>query len=378
VIENALFITGAQRSGTTLLEKLLDSQDQISLLSQPFPMLFVDAKRAFLRRRGAGDDPFPLGHLFRDERYSPSMFQTYLREWGATRADLEALFARMANYSGQYTRFTATQLDRALEAITDDDDFAVVVAKLDRHLAPSSEKRWYGSKETICEEYIPSLLDRGFRCVIIVRDPRDVAASLNHGRGEMFGGAIKPTLVNVRNWRKSLAFALAMEGHPRFHWCRYEDLVTDPVGSLAGLVQAIDLDGVQIRIPDEIQASAGAVWRGNSSFHNHRGISSASVGAYREVLPKAVAQMIEATCLPELRLLGYETALSPSDAIAVIEGFQEPYAVTRSGVSQDMVSPENAALEVQRLEELAHPTENPARWFLFDPVAARLREGFAG
>lgn len=376
VTADVLFITGAQRSGTTLLEKLLGSQEGISILSQPFPLLFVEAKRAFLRSCGLAD-PYPMGHLFLEQRYSSTAFQSHLGGWRATHIELEALFMQMGDYSGQYTRFTGKQLATAFATITPEDDFASVVAKLDHLLAPSSDARWYGSKETICEEYIPTLLDRDFRCVIILRDPRDVAASLNHGRGQEFGGAIKPTLFNVRSWRKSVAFALAMEGHPRFHWCRYEDLVADPLAELDRLVDAIALDDVhRLRIANEILGEDGAMWRGNSSFREHTGVSASSVAAYRDVLPRSEARMIEATCLPELRLLGYETTIAEDEAVRIIDSFREPYAITRPGMESDMATPENCALEVRRLRELTQPGVDSVPWFLFDRVATRLREGF--
>jgi hypothetical protein len=374
VTANALFITGTQRSGTTLLEKLLGFQEGISILSQPFPLLFVEAKRAFLRSRGF-DDPYPLGHLFLEQRYSSGALDAFLSGWRTTHPELEALFTAMRDYSGQYTKFRSGKLATAFAAITSEDDFAEVVAGLDRRLAPSSDARWYGSKESICEEYVPALLDRGFRCVIILRDPRDVVASLNHGRGQEYGGAIKPTLFNIRNWRKSVAFALALEGHPRFHWCRYEDLVADPLSELDRLVRAIDLEnGSPVQIAEEIVEEGGIPWRGNSSFQTHHGVSRSSVARHRGVLPDSVAAMIEACCLPELRVLGYETATDEDQAMRIIESFRETYTITRLDMENDLATPENRAIEVRRLQELMRPELDPVPWFLFDRVAARLRE----
>ncbi len=370
----ALFITGTQRSGTTLLEKLLGIQEGFSILSQPFPLLFVEAKRAFLRSRGF-DDPYPLGHLFLEQRYPSGALHAFLAGWRTTHSELEALFARMRDYSGQYTKFTSHQLSAAFAAVTAEDDFAEVVAKLDRTLAPSPGPRWFGSKETICEEYVPVLLDRGFRCVIILRDPRDVVASLNHGRGQEFGGAIKPTLFNIRNWRKSVAFALAMEGHPRFHWCRYEDLVAAPHSELERLFRAIGLENESpVKIAEEIR-EGGVPWPGNSSFQSHQGISRSSVARYRDVLPESVAAMIEAACLPELRVLGYETWIEEDQAGPIIESFREPYPITRLAMENDLATSENLSLEVRRLQELSRPDSDSAPWFLFDGVASRLREG---
>jgi hypothetical protein len=370
--DDAIFVTGAQRSGTTLLQKLLDAQDHISLLSQPFPLLFVEVKRAFLNTLG-DEDPLPLGHLFLERRYTSHTLTGYLRDWRTCRSDLLSLFERMDSYSGQYTRFPPKQLEEALSYVLDSDDFVSIVAKLERHLALAKGTPWVGSKETLCEEFVPTLLERGFRCVIIIRDPRDVVASLNHGRGQEFGGLVKPTLLNVRNWRKSIAFALAMETQPGFHWCLYEDLVENPVRELSRLAAAIGIE--RVFIPHEIRDSGGIVWRGNSSHHEHEGVVTSSVGAYRHVLPHEVSEFVEAACLPELLLLGYETALTREAAVRVLTQYREPYEIKRAGTAGDAATPINLAFEAQRLERVTQPVSDESElWFLFSSVHARLRK----
>lgn len=336
MIERTLFVTGTQRSGTTLLDRLLDAQPAISLLSQPFPFLFTEVKRAFL----GGEVAYPLGHLFLESRYSPEDFAEFLRNWRTSPNELEAIFARMEHYSGQYTRFTAERRRDAFSRITTRDDFAAVVSILDRALT-TKDAQWFGSKETICEEYVPPLLDRGFYCAIILRDPRDVLASLNHGRGQDYGGALKPTLFNVRNWRKSVAIALAMNDHPRFRVLRYEDLVADPARALEHLSAAFHLGDVTV--PD-------LAWSGNSSHSEYDGISTASVGAHRDLLPPSVADFVEAASLPELQLLGYPTSKTRDESIRILRTFVEPYTDIRSGMEQDAITPENIDLEIQRLE----------------------------
>ena len=378
MIDDAIFVTGAPRSGTTLLERLLAAQDGISMLSQPFPLLFLEAKRAFFATLGIGDEPYPLGHLFLETRYRSGALARFLGGWRAGRADLDAWFARMARYSGQYTRFDTLRLDAAFGQITPADDFAGVVNKLDRLLGTSPDARWYGSKETIGEEFIPALLDRGFRCIVILRDPRDIAASLNHGRGTEFSGSLKPTLFNIRTWRKSVAFVLEHDGRPRFHWCRYEDLVTDPGGELVRLATATGLGPIaRERVEGELRDAAGAVWRGNSSHREHRGVGTSSVGAYRNVLPREVAEMIEASCLPEMQCLGYDTTLTRSRALQVIDEFREPYHISRSELACDGATPENATIEARRLQQVSEPPgDDPPLWFVFERAHARLRAAF--
>jgi len=370
----ALFVTGAQRSGTTLLEKLLGAQPRISVLSQPFPLLFTEVKSRFL----GGSERYPLGHLFLESRYERDAFAEFLGRWSATREELESLFARMRSYSGQNTHFTPDQLNEAFSRIPAGADFADIVHHLDRSLAADPAASWVGSKETICEEYVQPLLQRGFRCAIILRDPRDIVTSLNHGRGRDFGGELKPTLFNVRNWRKSVAVALAMEGHPRFHWCRYEDLVVSPAERLGGLMNALGLGAVDApSVTGEIRDEAGQVWRGNSSHREHRGTGTGSVGSYRDLLPQEVAEYIEAASLPELQLLGYETTLTRAAATRVLAAFREPYTITRTGMAVDASTPANAAVEGERLERVMSGT-NPesSRWFLFPQTHTRLREAF--
>lgn len=367
---NTLFVTGAQRSGTTLLEKLLGAQDAVSMLSQPFPLLFAEVKRRFL----GGDDPYPLGHLFRETRYEREAFGSFLREWRTSAGELEAIFARMESYSGQYTRFSPGQRAQAFAQITDDHDFGDVVRVLDHSLA-RKHAQWSGSKETICEEYVPPLLDRGFRCAIIVRDPRDLLASLNYGRGREFGGELKPTLFNVRSWRKSVAVALAMSEHPSFIRCRYEDLVADPAQELAGVARALGLGSVNV--PGDIRDADGDVWRGNSSHAERRGIDTSSVGIHGDVLPREVAAFVEATCLPELQRLGYLTQMSRADAVRAIETFVEPYTITRAGMEGDAMTPANVVLEIERLERVTESPDATSRsWFLFELTHAALREAF--
>jgi len=94
------FITGFLRSGTTLLEKLVHALPGACIGPQPFPFLYYDTKRAFLRARGAGEERYPLGSLFREERYRPEDFHAFLRSHRLTPEATAASFAAMRGYNG--------------------------------------------------------------------------------------------------------------------------------------------------------------------------------------------------------------------------------------------------------------------------------------
>lgn len=347
---SGIFVTGMQRSGTTLLDKLL------GLLSQPFPLLFVDAKRTFLEGLG-WMERYPLAPLFLENRYRPEDFTRFLASFRWDSRRLASLFAEMEGFSGQYYRWEPSLLAQLLPSL-DGSDLATVVARLCR-----SSGELCGFKETTCEEFLPYFLERGCG-LLLLRDPRDVLASLNGGRGEEFAGKRKPTLFNLRQWRKSVAFALALQRHPRFLALRYEDLVTrtqeqlDRIAQLLGMAADFDAD-----LPD---------WSGNSSHVVHRGIGTGSVGTYMERLSPEVIAFIEAACHPEMRLLGYEISLRPEDAPEVLRSFADPWVGERPELA-GCDAPGSREQEVRRLELLAEPEGDLRPWFLFPEAHAALR-----
>lgn len=377
MIDDCVFITGAHRSGTTLLEKLLNQQPEVAVLSQPFPLLFVESKRSFFRTIGLDDVRYPLGHLFQEDRYTQEQFAEFLGDWRVPSADLQQVFENMRTYSGQYTRFSSEEIASACVASRDAPDFASLVQALLRVLQRKAGASWFASKEAICEEFLPFLLNRGFRCLLIIRDPRDVIASLNHGRGVEFTGPVKPTLFNIRNWRKSVAHALALEGRSRFRWCRYEDLVRHPIRETVRLVDSVDLPAYPLEPAAKLRELDGTVWQGNSSFGSLSGISDASIGVSGRVLKPQTRRLIEAACLPELRLLGYETTLTHNQAVETLGEMREEYESNRNGLEGDAPNATNADREVGRLARVIENTDAESRhWFLFETAHTRLRQGY--
>lgn len=367
-----LFVTGMQRSGTTLLDKLLAGHPEVSLLSQPFPFLFLHAKRQLLRQLGGPEDPYPLGSLFRETRYRPEDLVPFLARLRLDRATLRELFEAMQGWSGQGERFDPGQVAAALDRLAPG-DFHATVAQLYRALAHRPAARWCGGKEILCEEFLPYLLDRGCRCLLILRDPRDVVASLNSGRGEDFGGRRKPTLFNLRNWRKSVAFGLALAGRPGFLALRYEDLVAAPLAELDRIAALLGISPFdESWFAAGLRDQAGQPWSGNSSHLAFQGIGRDSVGAYARLLPPDVIAFVEAACQPEMRRLGYAVGLPAEEAPAVLCGFVDPYA----GERPELAACDSAASredEVRRLRLLAEPAGDLRPWFLFDAAYEALR-----
>ena len=367
-----VFITGMQRAGTTLVEKLLSMHPDAHVLSQPFPLLFVELKRKFLTKIGYPDETYPLGNLFRESRYRPEDFASYLDEWHPDPGLLWELFSQMKGYSGQYTRFDDDLIRSAIDGAPGWRGFAETMAGLCDRLIGSAEPPVYGSKETLCEEYVPNLLDNGAHCVLVLRDPRDVLASLNFSKGATHAGRRKPTLFNIRNWRKSAAIAIHFESHPRLQWIRYEDLVLNPLDCLNRLAGFLDLSPLpQNTLEKGLRDQSGKQWEGNSTFGTKKGVNSESVGNYERVLPPGIISFCSAACYPELSCLGYNPGIQRAEVLDLLEKFQDPQELERPEL-EEFLSKEQASLERERFERLL-TLQQSEEWFLYQDVASKLR-----
>lgn len=373
----SLLVTGCYRSGTTVLEKILNMHPRVICASQPFPVLYFFVKELFLeeqelRRR------YPLGHLFREDGFQPPAFYAFLDRRILERRDLEAFFDRMEGYTDGLWTPEIMRFRDALRPGT----FYQVYRQLGRCIAelfPKPGARYLGSKEVLVEELVPYLLARGVTVLLVVRDPRAMISSLDFRDRDNLTGEHRPVLYSLRAWRKSVAIALASEGRAGFHWLRYEDLVTRNEEALGALTRFLGL------APYSTDAFAGGIldqygkpWRGNSSFTDRRGISTASVRAFERKLPKEVVEYVETVCYPEMRALGYDFRVAEAFDPAVLAGFREPFATIHSKFSRDYGrDPDRLTEERERIARLerAGPldAEEARRWFIDEAAYRRLR-----
>ncbi|MFH0945094.1 MAG: sulfotransferase [Planctomycetota bacterium] len=377
-----LLVTGYLRSGTTLLEKLLHAHDQVSVGAQPAPLLFVRLKELFLEERGLEAAEYPLNHLFLEDRYRKEEFELFLRERTVTVRELLAVLERLKPYSGwktpalerHWSRLRPGPLIDLLRQLTS------ILSEL--HRKPGASVR--GAKEVLCEEFIPYLLRAGAKVVLVVRDVRDVIASLTSGRSAEFVGRSVPTLYAIRRWRMSVAFGLAHEHQERFLLVRYEDLVRRFSPTLLRLTGFLGLPPFQEDAFEQgIFDQSGALWKGNSSFGEFKVVDDRSIGSYQRVLPEECLRFVELLAGPELRALGYLPRANPDpDQVARIAAtFNEPVPCTREQFTPDY-STDSVRVEQERarLEALVSglPTHAIPAWFVYDAAYERLREACRG
>jgi len=244
-------ITGMLRSGTTLLQQALNACPDMQCSYQDSTGLFTRIKSDFLKTRNL--QPYHiLSTLFPADPH-PEQLTAYLH-----------------------------QQDFIKQLISDH---------------PSGSIQGY--KEVLMEEFIPYLL-RYLRVILVIRNPKDVISSMHYGNFEQYSGSHRPVLFDIRNWRKSAAFAIYARRHPGFLLLHYEDLVCQFDETISKVLRFLGRPVTDI--PDILPARL----RHNSSFaQDTEGVFTNSVNQYRYTLDSELEQYIEQLCFPEMQALGY-------------------------------------------------------------------------
>ncbi len=350
-----LLVTGMLRSGTTLLEKALNAHPDIRVAYQPFPELFIQVKKRFLTAHGRPDAYHALSHYCLETAYSPSDFTAWL---GCTQFNRSFILRHLPLSTNQ--RLT----NKIPESGTFSHWYKYLLQK--KQAGPAL---CLGSKEVLMEEYVHHLTSNNIHCVIIIRDPRDIIASLDYGRGSTFTGDHRPTLFNLRNWRKSVCFAVEQEDNRRFNWITFEALVSQPVETLNRLAH-----GLGLRPFDEawwqegLQDEHGHPWKGNSSFGDMQPFNPVTIGGHARILPETTRLYIEAVCRREISAMGYAIApASIAECCQRITEFKDPFAIQRPEFEPDYSSRrQNVTHELMRL------TAPKDEFFLFRKAARTM------
>lgn len=350
----------------------MHQHSDVVAFSQPFPFLHIGVKRSFLATLGR-QDPYPLGHRFLERGYTNSDFREYLRVHQLTSSEVEGLAHDMAGYSGHWTPELLDLAERigggpwidvhtrTLDLLSDE------LGGRDAHVR--------ASKEILCEEYATAALQAGHRVLFVLRDPRAMLTSLTTWQGITYGGAPRPTLFHVRNWRKSVAYALAHEDDPNALWIRYEDLLEARSATLARMAAWLEIDMESEWGRRPLLDQHGEPWISNSSFPQAGHGIEEQQNRYRRLLDPATRRYIETLALPEMLALGYELEEVDDFSDAALHGFSEPWAVQRPEFpSNYSTATEELANETERWHLLSGPLDpsDEEAWFVSEGVRASL------
>ncbi len=201
-----VFVVGAARSGTTLLQRMLDAHPELAVVNETYWVPRKSRERTGLTRAGLVTPAlFPL--LLESPKFS---------RMDLTEPDLERVFSEEQPI--RYERFVSLLFDLYAQR---------------RGKALAGDKTpGYVRRIGQLHELWPQA------CFVhIIRDPRDVCLSMLEWRsGERTAGqygtwALDPVVSTALYWRMSVALGReggAVIGSDRYHEVRYEDLVSAP------------------------------------------------------------------------------------------------------------------------------------------------------
>ena len=341
---NNYFITGMGRSGTTLLEKLLSNHSQLSILSQPFPVLFVGLKKIFLNLKGI-KKYYVLNDLLNNSSYDIEEFNKFLATYLIDNKWLNELFKCMNGYSGQMTKIDLNESEIYSKQFIEVYNFLV------KQYSHNKKAEYFGSKEILCEEYLPYMVDNNVKSTIIIRNPKDVLASANYPKGEKYLGSKKPTLFLLRSWRKSVEFTQYLSNHKNFHFLKYEELVKNLYEELNRITKFLGIKNFRNgQFKNGIYNQKGELWPANSSFNNSTSfVSQNSVIVYKKVLSDEEIAYTEAICKKEMLWLGYDFEYNNIDKEDIIRSFRDSNIENSPNLTASFSSKqENIDFEIKR------------------------------
>jgi len=369
-----LFVTGTGRSGTTLVDKLLWGMGGVDSFSQPLPLLFVELKRLFLERQMPAANSFPP---LSDQQFGawsdPLALSRFLETYDLETEMLRDILTRQIPYSGQY--FKPHDPFRSLDDWQGGGlgDFVPHYLGIHRQ-KEAAVTAW---KETFAEEFMPYWLSLGVRILLVIRDPRDVLASINHGESADHAGLPRPLLFVARQWRKSALYALGLR-HEMLRIVQYEDLVSDTEGHLGAWSRWLGLPSGSWSTAESLIGQDGKTWQANSSFGREQGVFHSAIGRYATQLPENEQALIEALCFAEMTALGYAPGIEASQVDPLLAGGWPGETLHRPDFAPYLMSDARIAEERARWSKLAAPGSAFApQMFIFTDALKALRAALA-
>lgn len=328
-----LVITGAYRSGTTLLQKMLDAHPACVVAAQPALPIFR-IFRDILHRRGlpVSDPAGALGISFSSHAGSLDHAMTQAHAGPDDIDNMNRDIARLMQSlrdSGADDAFPHTY-EEALKRHLSPGDllhvFECLLAALSEYRSRESPGTWVGFKDLYIEELLVPLLAASsqLHVIHIVRDPRAVLASRNFGRyaDAYKGPRLHPLLFVARLWQTSVKWRqiLRAKHAKRVLAVRYEEL-TEDISQVATKIGAfLDLENACVMADEgNWRSESGAVWQGNSSHGGTGERRPRWVG----LVPNDTIGALEFLCRDEMEAEGYEPSQSPDQQLDAFMAYTE-------------------------------------------------------
>lgn len=213
-------------------------------------------------------------------------------------------------------RIQRMRLDlQALETrlLQDGTSYPAFFAALLRFYAETHGKQRCGEKtpehalftETLCEWYPDAAI------IHVVRDPRDVVASLRH-----LPWAPNNAIGNARLWFTRNLAARRSRHRPQYLLVRYEELVTQPEGELRRICAFLGEDYSPAMLVPNWDPTADRPWFQRAE----QSVTTARIGTWRTELSEADVALVEWVLGAHMKTFGYEPVGRTPSIICLLRG----------------------------------------------------------
>ena len=323
-----IFVTGASRSGTTMLSRVLGRHSRVLGLREL--------------------------HYFGDLCSPDTLTDPITKQWGEALAATLLARQRTPFWAASPSNDDNTKAAKLIACSRKPITAATVYAEVLHQLAVDANKcesceqtpRYIFYAETLLRAYTSA------RIIYLVRDPRAVLASQkNRWRLRSLGTRQMPMREVVRTWinyhpltmtklwMSANERALRLVQHPRFKILRFEDLVSDAECEISRLCDFLNISFE----PDMLDVPQ---WTSSHGTSDAYGISKEVVDKWRSVLKRGELAICETMACQLMQRFGYSPTQIPNRRVYMVPQFLK-YPIHVAGAA--LVNPRRAWIHFHAL-----------------------------
>lgn len=361
-----IFITGLYRSGTTLLQKIINNHDSCTVINHGTITFFTILKQILYEQKRLQFCKEPFCFRFRESkidlnkiRFSGIHIEKLIDGFTSDIENDLKLGGEKTRPDIKWVQF----LEDILKPGTASDVLKAICLSTN-HAINKPNVTVVGLKELNLEEFAQPIIDglgqENVRFIKIIRDPRAITASRNYGNmlKTKAGGKQHPLWFISKVWRTSIHYTW----HNNANYpdsatsIFYEELVKEPELTIRKIFKFIDIPFTKDLLNlSSIKNENGKIWVPNSSYQNRKSeFSTSSVKRWQTILSKDEQHLIEALCYAEMVSCGYEMISNSDQRLATINTFQENLnSIKKWTIKQNLyLNAENKKTEIKRLRTL--------------------------
>lgn len=333
----SLIITGIYRSGTTLIQKLLNASSQTAIMNHGMAGYFQIMKPYLFRFGNITEPNSPLGFnwiepkpdvlsLFRTTDFDKTMIDQLLQLVEAEIIEDNERAGNISHPTQDWLSVLKNNLRSGTAKQVFDQQMSLIL-----NYKKITDANLVGFKELHLEQFVPPMLadNPELKVIQIIRDPRAVLASRNFSTSFLKtrgAGAKHPIRLIANVWSTGIRYKNYLEAvYPdSFMSIKYESLIKSPNMTTKKICNFLDIKWEHaMHDVSSFRTEMGATWEPNTSFEKLKGFDTKAIDKWRTKLPKKEHAVMEYLCADFLEQEGYERNFNTEQQQAMFSTYSE-------------------------------------------------------